>query len=74
MTSGQEDVVGAGLEDVLVGILGTTSQEEVQQSRLSLQCNARHLLWCYLYSVLSTALPSEEGPLSAMLHHCDTLG
>lgn len=36
MTSGQEDDAGAGLEDVIVGVLGTASQEKVQQSRVSL--------------------------------------
>ena len=32
MTRGQEDAVGAGLEDVIVDILETASQEEGQQS------------------------------------------
>lgn len=61
MTRGQEVAVGAGLVDVVVGILGTASQEEVQQYRVSLQR--------YLYPVLSTVLLSEEGSLSVFLHH-----
>lgn len=61
MTRGQEDAVGSRLEDVIVGILGTASQEEVQQYQVSLQC--------YLYPVLPTVLLSEEGSLSAFLHY-----